>query len=537
MPSNKKYIVLLNSLSLQVWQKEALQILHDEGLAEPVLIIVNNNSSTKLTLSQKIKQYPFKNFLFRFWKRFFLKVPAQEIIPLPDFLKNVPIEYVETISVGKHKEKFSDSTIEKMKSLQADFMIRFGFNILTGEVLTTCEGGILSYHHGDEKIYRGGPPGFWEILNRENTTSVVLQRLGEKLDAGTILAKRNLLSIKYSYSAQLHRLLMESTDMIAQVLRSEPKGYLPSNVQPINTFPNNFQFLKFICYSNTQRFKIRFNHIFKKEKWNFAIAKLDGLEINPLSGPLFQNKAGEYAADCFVWTIENKTFVVYEHYNYNKKKGSIRLSEISENKLINTRVLLENDTHFAYPFLFEQEGKLYVAPENLESGKWNAYELDLEGGKVSNPITLIHEPLVDASILQHENKYYVFAGLPKQANEALHIWYSDNIWGPYQKHPLNPVVYNPGSARMAGNFVHLNGEIFRPAQKSDIHYGEAIVWKKLKKLSTSEFAEEEISIQYNTFFNDYLAGMHTVSHHNQISVIDFKKHQSDKKSVVSHFFK
>lgn len=537
MPSNKKYILLLNSLSLQVWQRDALQILKQEELATPVLIIVNNISSLKPSFFQKIKQYPFKNFLFRFWKRYFLNVPAQEIVPLPDFLKNTPVEYVETISIGKHKEKFPDAALDIMNKAQADFIIRFGFNILTGDVLHICKGGILSYHHGHEKNYRGGPPGFWEIVNRENTTSVVLQRLGEKLDAGTILAKRSLLSIKHSYSAQLHRLLMESTDMIAQVLRKENSGYLPSDLQPINTYPNNFQFLKYLYYSNAEKIKIRYQQIFKKEKWNFALARLNGLDIEPISGPLFPDKAGEYAADCFVWTKENKTYVVYEYYTYSQKKGSILLSEISDNKLINTKVLLENETHFAYPFLFEHENKLYVAPENLESGKWNAYELNLETGKVSNPITLINEPLVDASILEYENKYYVFAGLPKQANEALHIWYSDSIWGPYQKHPLCPVVYNPSSARMGGNFVHHNGEIFRPAQKSDIHYGEAIVWKKIKKLSNTQFEEEEFNTQYNTFFKEFDAGMHTVSHHKQICVIDFKKHQSDKKSVVSHFSK
>src|SRR5690606_5763171 len=139
MPSNKKYILLLNSLSLQVWQRDALQILKQEELATPVLIIVNNISSLKPSFFQKIKQYPFKNFLFRFWKRYFLNVPAQEIVPLPDFLKNTPVEYVETISIGKHKEKFPDAALDIMNKAQADFIIRFGFNILTGDVLHICK--------------------------------------------------------------------------------------------------------------------------------------------------------------------------------------------------------------------------------------------------------------------------------------------------------------------------------------------------------------------------------------------------------------
>lgn len=535
MPSNKKYILLLNSLSLQLWQREALRKLQEEQLAKPVLIIVNNNLTPKPRFIQKIKQYPFKNGLYRFWKRYFLKVPAQEIIPLPDFLERIPVEYVDTIQVGKFKEKFDPSTLHKMESVQADFMIRFGFNILTGEVLNLCKDGILSYHHGDEINYRGGPPGFWEMFNHENTTSVVLQKLGEKLDAGSILSKRSLLTIKHSYSAQLQRLLMESTDMLAQVLRNESTHYVPSNVKPIRTYPNNIQFLKFIVTSNFERLKLKYTQIFKKEKWNFALATINGLDIKPISGSLFKTKKAEYGADCFIWTIDNKVFLVYEHYDYTKKRGSIRLSEVIDNQLKNTKVLLENETHFAYPFLFEYDGKLYLAPENLESGKWNAYELDLIEGKVSAPITLIDEPLVDASILNYDNKFYVFAGLPKQANEALHIWYSDDIWGPYKKHPANPVVFNPSSARMAGNFVFLNGEVIRPAQKSDIHYGQAIVWKKITKLNHLEYEEEIVHSQFNTFFKDYPAGMHTVSHHNQLCVIDFKKHQSDKKSVFSHF--
>ena len=70
--------------------------------------------------------------------------------------------------------------------LKPDVLVRFGFGIVKGPMLDLPTHGVWGFHHGDEEKFRGGPPGFWEIMHDDPVTGAVLQRLTEKLDAGRI---------------------------------------------------------------------------------------------------------------------------------------------------------------------------------------------------------------------------------------------------------------------------------------------------------------------------------------------------------------
>ena len=69
----------------------------------------------------------------------------------------------------------------------ADVVFRFGFGILKGEILTAPKHGVLSFHHGDIRTYRGAPTHVWEFLNDESVSGVTLQRLTETLDGGEVV--------------------------------------------------------------------------------------------------------------------------------------------------------------------------------------------------------------------------------------------------------------------------------------------------------------------------------------------------------------
>ena len=45
------------------------------------------------------------------------------------------------------------------------------------------------FHRGSKRANRGGPPGFWEVMDGEPVTGAVLQVLSEDLDAGLVLAR------------------------------------------------------------------------------------------------------------------------------------------------------------------------------------------------------------------------------------------------------------------------------------------------------------------------------------------------------------
>jgi hypothetical protein len=90
---------------------------------------------TKPTFIQKLKKYPYRNFLYRAYKRYKLKAASYKRISMESRLKDIDILNCSTIKLGKFSAYFSEQDIAAIKSHNLDFMLRFGFNIIKGEIL------------------------------------------------------------------------------------------------------------------------------------------------------------------------------------------------------------------------------------------------------------------------------------------------------------------------------------------------------------------------------------------------------------------
>jgi len=103
----------------------------------------------------------------------------------------------------------------------SDVVFRRGFGLVRGDVLTATEYGVLSYHHGDPREYRGGPAGFWEFMNGENRAGMMVQRLRPELDAGDVLAFSDVdISGCRSWGTLRQKLYESSADLLAQAVES-----------------------------------------------------------------------------------------------------------------------------------------------------------------------------------------------------------------------------------------------------------------------------------------------------------------------------
>ena len=85
---------------------------------------------------------------------------------------------------------YAPETIELIRDAEPDAIFRSGFGIIREPVLSLAPAGVLSYHHGDMRHYRGQPVAFWELYNGESHMGVTLQILGEKLDGGVVVSER-----------------------------------------------------------------------------------------------------------------------------------------------------------------------------------------------------------------------------------------------------------------------------------------------------------------------------------------------------------
>src|SRR5206468_4045008 len=74
-------------------------------------------------------------------------------------LSGVPVLEV-TPRRTKHCDYLADADVERILAHDLDVAIRLGFRILRGRFLEIARHGVWSYHHGDNRVNRGGPPGF-----------------------------------------------------------------------------------------------------------------------------------------------------------------------------------------------------------------------------------------------------------------------------------------------------------------------------------------------------------------------------------------
>lgn len=231
-------------------------------------------------------------------------------------------------------------------------------------------------------------------------------------------------------------------------------------------------------------------------------------------------------ADPFIFRTEDgQVHVLFESVSTVDLDGKITLMTI-DNQLnpVSQKTLLETEAHLSYPFVYKEDGKIYVFPENAFSGSLYCYQFDPATQTLINKKEVINQPVVDATITKYDGKYWLFGTMVgERRNSDLHIFYSNNLTGPYTIHPGNPVKRDLYSARPAGNLVIVDGNLYRPAQNCSSYYGESISINKITKLNTTQFAEEEyFTIQANK--NDqFNYGIHTINACGDTIIVDGQK--------------
>ena len=127
--------------------------------------------------------------------------------------------------------RYREEDLETIKSLNVDVLLRGESGILRGGILNVCEFGIISLHHGNNDVNRGGPAGFWEVFNREPSTGFVIQRLLDELDGGG-RAHERLHSYKPTYARNLARIYKKSNIFMHRFLENLGKTRILPQILP-----------------------------------------------------------------------------------------------------------------------------------------------------------------------------------------------------------------------------------------------------------------------------------------------------------------
>jgi hypothetical protein len=204
--------------------------------------------------------------------------------------------------------------------------------------------------------------------------------------------------------------------------------------------------------------------------------------------------------------------------NY-ETKGKISLLTVDKKtlKLVNKIIILNDDHHLSYPYIFDD----YIIPEGAQSGATYAYKKE-DGGEKFRKIKICENALLDPTLLMYNDKYWIFATTREKKEDAatkLSIFYSDNLWS-FVPHKMNPVKVDIKTARAGGKFFEYQGKLYRPAQDCEMLYGHLIRIMEVKHLSDQEYMEKEVMVLSSKLSPPYNMGFHTFNVYENCIVVD-----------------
>jgi folate-dependent phosphoribosylglycinamide formyltransferase PurN len=140
--------------------------------------------------------------------------------------------HVPTISTD---DLYSKPSLDFITRHQPDCLFRNGFGIIQEPILSIAPRGVLSYHHGDLRRYRGAPYGFWELLHGERSMRATVQVLSAQLDAGSIVIERSIPILPHD---TCHRLRKRARDLSVPLAREACLRISDPTFQPVALTPH-----------------------------------------------------------------------------------------------------------------------------------------------------------------------------------------------------------------------------------------------------------------------------------------------------------
>ena len=185
-----------------------------------------------------------------------------------------------------------------------------------------------------------------------------------------------------------------------------------------------------------------------------------------------------FQADPFVVYNDNKYYIFYEELKFEDYHGYLKVAELDTNtgQLVNDKIILKLDYHLSYPLVFKEQNQFYMIPETGDNKSIDLYEclsFPYEWQKKQTLLDNIHA--VDTTPLKTEDGWYLFTSERVDGasyDDELSIYKSKDLFEqPFEKLYDQPVINNVQKARMAGQFIQQDGDIYRLSQNCGKRYG------------------------------------------------------------------
>ncbi len=526
-----RFGLLVDGSVWSAWQRRAIEALLAGGDAELVLTLVN--SAGARTIGGRRRRLSLWNVYNNGWVA--RRSRAVRRVDCADIIGRAPTATVVPDAHGRYAWSMPEHVVERVRHADVDVLVRFGFGILRGEILSVPRHGVWSFHHDDERVVRGGPPSFWEVDEGHDCTSVLLQRLTDRLDGGTALARWTFPTIKHSYPRNRDRVSFGGADMLAAVARRVRHGARPlidpaqgPSTASIRRDPTNSQMVRFVRRQAARILRSQWRGVTSADVWTIGIGD-EG--VPPTWLP--ELRPGGYLADPFPVVRDDRLVIFVEEFDERSGLGTIGAIECIDGTWRLTSRIIDVTGHASFPSMIIVGSELFCVPETWQANSVGLWRCVRFPDRWEHEAVLVEGcPVVDPTVFEWDGRWWLLGTVhDDEPDSKLFAWTAADMRGPYVPHPLNPIKVDAGSSRPAGNIMIRDGILHRPAQDCSGSYGSAVVVNRVDALDDEGLIEVEVERMTATI-PPFSMGCHTlniVDHpgRGHVTVIDGRRYRFD----------
>lgn len=436
---------------------------------------------------------------------------------------------------------------------ELDFILNFSTRPVPAEMWAAARFGVWQFRFGEWPHPQSGLEGFWEVYEGYPTTCARLVRQTAHADVVIVLKEGHLRTDLLSVKANRAKLLERFTHWPAQVcldirngvtdmLTGAPAPHVTAassvpiaggpSASPQRSQPTRIQRGTCSARISTRILRTVLRALLRHEQWNVGVVDA------PISSFLSSNNRdrvrwlpglarSEFRADPFGLIRDGRLIVLCEQLDYHDFVGKIVAIDVSNNAATPVSIGPTPSVHMSYPFLLELEGHTFCVPETCGAAEIGLYQAEHFPDRWRKIALLApgSGAIVDATLFRHEGRWWLAGSedAPKGATSELHLWYADEVAGPWTAHPGNPVKIDIRSARPGGTPFKVDGVLFRPAQDCSQVYGARIVINRVELLTPTAFREVPAALVGPDPAGPYPDGLHTLSAVGDVTLIDAKR--------------
>lgn len=540
--------LLVDDMAMPAWVANMIcHIQQEQNLS--IALIMRNRSAKK-----GYRYFPVRSkammgtaFFYHLWmladaRRYAAKGRAMRTIDVSASLAGVPILDLLPIQQDDIHDEFSEEDTARIAHHRLDVLLQLGFRRLRGGILQAAACGVWTYRYGDDAADRCTLPGVWEVLRGTDVTGCTLEILAPDPGHNLVLYRtwspidlispaRGLDHSAWKMGAFVPRRLRELRQLgnaaFLQKYRRTGLHAVAGSDLPC-AFPDNLTVARLLGGRIFQKIAARLKNRNVFEQWAL-LYRFDGADYpGPIREfkPLLPPKDRFWADPCVV-EHGGRHAIFLEECEYANNIGYISaiLFDDREKPVLPPVKIMTKPHHLSYPFIFEDQGTLYMIPEAASASVIPLYRCRQFPHDWEFVMNLMEDIIAyDTTIWHHNGKYWLFATVcdDREASswDELSLYSSDTLLSTdWQPHPCNPIVSDVRCARSAGRIFERDGKWYRPAQDCSRRYGGAIALRQIVTIDEQSY-KEVTADRIEATPDDGIIGTHTLSHAGRLTCLD-----------------